>query len=799
MKSFNLNFISVKFKIVILAALPLLIIVYFMGDLVLEKYGVVKQMDTLKPLTELGIKIGGYIHETQVERGFSAGFLGSVGNDFKDDLVSQRQETNKQKDQLRAFLADLDVSSYGEEFQTVLQQAVTEMEEMDQVRSTVDEHSISNSEVLEYYSNLNSLFLETVGLTSEETDHVDISLQRSSYANFMKGKERAGIERAIMANTFASDNFADGSFLYFTRLMVEQETFFSIFRAVATRTQKELFDETMSSEIIKDVQSMRDIAYQKGKTKVKPILLANITKELGYGGAVHNFKNYILTLDDIYIDRYDVNIEGIEKNVEQFKTIEGLSEEEATALKTIMETLNKYDMALTSIDRMAMLGKTPKEINAAIKISDEPAFKAISFLYEESLKLNLGVDPVGWFNAITEKINLLKTIEDTISSDLNDLGISLKKEAVTQLYTVITVSVIILGLILVMVFFIIKDITSRLTSAIDLAHDIRNKDLTSTIDIKNMDEIGALMDALNKMGASLRDIIVSMGKNAETLSSSSIGMSSIAEEMATSSEQTSEKSDSVSSAAEEMTENMNSVAASMVQSSANINTVASAAEEMNSTINEIAQNAEKARDVTLEAVDKANNSTRIMNDLSESATDIGKVVETITEISEQVNLLSLNATIEAARAGEAGKGFAVVANEIKDLAKQTSEASMDIKLKINNIQESSAGSLSSIEEISKVISDVNEIVSTIAAAVEEQSSATSEISQNISQASSGIEEVNANVNKSSVVAAEITSDISSVNQSSSEIAEKSSKVKLSAEELSSLAARLDELVGQFKI
>jgi methyl-accepting chemotaxis protein len=82
--------------------------------------------------------------------------------------------------------------------------------------------------------------------------------------------------------------------------------------------------------------------------------------------------------------------------------------------------------------------------------------------------------------------------------------------------------------------------------------------------------------------------------------------------------------------------------------------------------------------------------------LGSSAKSIGNVVETITEISEQVNLLALNATIEAARAGEAGKGFAVVANEIKELAKQTAEATQDIRLKIETIQGSTEGTVTEI-------------------------------------------------------------------------------------------------------
>lgn len=324
-------------------------------------------------------------------------------------------------------------------------------------------------------------------------------------------------------------------------------------------------------------------------------------------------------------------------------------------------------------------------------------------------------------------------------------------------------------------------------------------DLTTRLDVKRQDEIGQLATQFNAFIERLHQMISDISEDVETLSASSTEMANAADQMSDSASHTLERANSLSMASNEMSSNMNSVAAAMEQSSSNVNTVASAAEEMNSTINEIARNAEKARSITRNAVSKANDSSDIMNELSGSANEIGKVVETITDISEQVNLLSLNATIEAARAGEAGKGFAVVANEIKTLAKQTSNASMDIKQKINNIQENSTGSLSSMEEISTVISDVNDIVSTIATAVEEQSSATSEISQNISQASSGIEEVNVNVNQSSSVAAEITKDISSVNQSSAEIESRSSKVKLSAKKLSQLADRLDEMVGRFKI
>lgn len=366
------------------------------------------------------------------------------------------------------------------------------------------------------------------------------------------------------------------------------------------------------------------------------------------------------------------------------------------------------------------------------------------------------------------------------------------------LLVIVIVSILIVSLV---IFITSKSITSPINETVKNLKDLSEGegDLTTRLDIKSNDEIGQLSGRFNDFIEKLQTMISHIKDGVNTLSFSSSEMSAIAKDLSNGSAHSSEMASTVSAASEEMTANMSTVAAAMEQSSVNINTVASAAEEMTSTINEIAQNAENARSITEDAVSKASQSTEIMAELSGSADDIGKVVETITDISAQVNLLSLNATIEAARAGDAGKGFAVVANEIKDLAEQTADASLDIKEKIDSIQSSSENSLKSIQDISKIISDVNDIVSTIATAVEEQSSATIEISTNMSQASTGIEDVNANINQSSAVAAEITKDISGVNTSSAEVAERSHQIRLSAEELSQLALKLDEMVGRFKV
>ncbi len=215
--------------------------------------------------------------------------------------------------------------------------------------------------------------------------------------------------------------------------------------------------------------------------------------------------------------------------------------------------------------------------------------------------------------------------------------------------------------------FIVRDITKSVAFAESLA----GGDYSESLDIAKKDEIGVLAGALNKIVESLRATVGEIQNRSSTLSTESVSLSAVvSEQMSNSAEQTSVKANTVASASEEMSANMETIAAATEQAATNVNMVAAAAVEMTSTINEIATNTSKTNLMAGEA----NQASQRVDELGQSAMDISKVTETITEISEQTNLLALNATIEAARAGEAGKGFAVVTNEIKDLAKQTAEA-----------------------------------------------------------------------------------------------------------------------------
>jgi len=365
----------------------------------------------------------------------------------------------------------------------------------------------------------------------------------------------------------------------------------------------------------------------------------------------------------------------------------------------------------------------------------------------------------------------------------------------------INIALIILGILVGNGFgiMIVRSITGPVVKAANHVGTMAGGDFSNLLRINQKDEIGVMANSLNTMCEQLGSVIREIISGVSNLTTASTEMAAISQQLTDSAHDTAHKSGSVTAAAEEMSTNFQSVSAAMEEASVNVSMVASAAEEMTATVNEISKNAENARSTSERAVAQSQITSERMTALGQAAKKIGKVTEAISDISEQTNLLALNATIEASRAGEAGKGFAVVANEIKELARQTAAATVEITSQIEEMQSSTAMSIDDIKKITEVINNINIAINGIASAVAEQSAATTEISSNIAQASQGIIEVNENVSHSSLVIGNVTRDIAMINQQSSQVGDGSNQVQLNAQSLSALADQLGSMVKGFKV
>jgi methyl-accepting chemotaxis protein len=219
------------------------------------------------------------------------------------------------------------------------------------------------------------------------------------------------------------------------------------------------------------------------------------------------------------------------------------------------------------------------------------------------------------------------------------------------------------------------------------------------------------------------------------------------------------------------------VAAAAEEASANVSTVAASTEELTASIGEITKRVQESASIAGQAARQAQETNATVGSLQKAAEKIGDVVQLITDIAEQTNLLALNATIEAARAGEAGKGFAVVASEVKNLATQTAKATEDIRMQIDGMRRATDTSVSSIQEIGNTIERLNALAAGVAAAVEEQAAATQEIARSVEQASAGTREVTRNIGTVSQAASETGGSARQVLSTASELGKQSGSLQ----------------------
>jgi methyl-accepting chemotaxis protein len=313
-------------------------------------------------------------------------------------------------------------------------------------------------------------------------------------------------------------------------------------------------------------------------------------------------------------------------------------------------------------------------------------------------------------------------------------------------------------------------IAGPLRKTVDVLEGLAEGRLDQHLDVTTKDEVGQMAAALNRAMARLREAMGAMGNNAQGLASAAEELSAVSAQMKGSAEESASQALAVSAAAEQV--------------SMNVQTVAAGTEQMGASIREIAKNTNDAAGVAGQAVRAADSAGVTVARLGESSMEIGNVVKVITSIAAQTNLLALNATIEAARAGEAGKGFAVVAGEVKELAQETAKATEEIGRRIDAIQADSQAAVTAINQISGIISQINDTQSTIASAVEEQTATTNEMSRSVTEAATG--------------STEIAATITAVARTSSDTTAAANSTSQAAGELARMAADLQQLTGQFR-
>lgn len=392
-----------------------------------------------------------------------------------------------------------------------------------------------------------------------------------------------------------------------------------------------------------------------------------------------------------------------------------------------------------------------------------------------------------------------------------------EKEVLAQLNilkwnNIITTIIAILILALVL-YFVAGGIVKPIQKLSKVSETLAQGDLTAVAEIKSRDEVGQLAVDFNTMRDKLRELIQKINQVSETVAGS-------AAEMAATSEETGKGSEQVSITVDELANGVTEVAETMQQTVVNVENTMRSVEVVGEGSNNILAVTEEAQErvklgneaveqvvVKMNSIkDTVDDSASMVKGLGERSHEIGSIVDVITGIAEQTNLLALNAAIEAARAGEQGRGFAVVADEVRKLAEESASAAAKIANLIKGVQAETEKAVQAIQNGTVAVDEGNQVVkqsgeyftkideavSDIVGMVENTQKAIGQLESNTKEVATVVENVSSVMEESAAGTEEVSA---AAQQQSASVQE----IVSAAHGLSKLAEDLQKMVNAFKV
>ncbi len=568
-------------------------------------------IERAQSLNVLSQKLSLLIHETQKERGASAGFLGSKGTKFTEIMPKQRVLTNTKNSELNSYIQTLELDSFSDELRSEISAFTSDMSKINQIRSRIDSLNISVKDEVAYYTAMNKKILNIVSLTAKLADTHELVKALDTYTNFLKSKERAGIERAVLSGTFAADKFGPGMFAKWITLVAEQNAFLNSSMAMANQSVKEFYKTTMASPVVEEVNSMRDIARDKaerGNFGVNSVTwFQTITKKINLLKKVddeiskQNSALLAQIASDSKIHAAVTTLSYLAFTILIFIIIliisRGVNISVTSSLEKIQCVSNSLDLTCNIIvegkDEISQISRALHTMIVAFKESVHHAKDVATTTSNESEKLNRVVQNLADNSSHTEeKISAVNILVDDVGNklDLVEEATVLVTEDLETTYNVIDNFVTELS-----------SVVSTIDEGSIHQEDLANKVSALTEQAKNIKDV---LSIISDIADQTNLLALNAAIEAARAGEHGRGFAVVADEVRKLAERTQKSLSEISANVNLITQNVVEIAEETNQTSANMQTISASAQELITSSHETKDNLAITKDRSIDVMHK---------------------------------------------------------------------------------------------------------------------------------------------------------------------------------------------------
>ena len=514
----NIKNLSFKYKLYLLIFLPILMIVILFSITVNNFYSQIKNDNRVHQNILITKTISNVLNQLQTERDISAFFVTSKGEKLKNEMIAERKKTDNMLDFFIEELNSFNQKNFPLNGEIKLKEFEQQIKKISSYRENIDNLSISFTELLNSYSNLNKFLIDYTSKISLLSNNADLTNEITAYYNFLFLIEKSSIERAVGTDTFYYKGYREDSYLKFVDSITAQDNLLQAFFNYSSNN----FHSKLDVDKLKSFNKLEDMRKTLINFERKIAHLLKI-KDLLNDVVSKNYREYMFKISKKYKINTLNGVSNLEEIIKTYKLLGMSSDRELELINEIEKIPDDIKQRFIKAEDLFTTESTDfQKIDELSKLDYYELTKKITDLVDNFLDINAQY----WYEEYSKKIDYLKVSQDSLHETL------LKKvnEDINYLSTKVILIITVLILSLVVIFYIAFKTNKLLQNAVDSIYlgmnkFIRylNKEINELeyIDYDSKDELGNLARMMNKsidkIGKDLEKDLLCVGEVALTL------------------------------------------------------------------------------------------------------------------------------------------------------------------------------------------------------------------------------------------------------------------------------------------